>query len=871
MNCRTNVKRLAHHICFARRASSNFYQRSGGLLSVRSTKKTTTTTPEPIPSRKYPPHIMEISVNELSAYQNDLQSLETFVDQLVHLPMRTFAQHVNAVLEMTKAHGLRGSKLAQKLLPALKDTTAAIEQQTSIDDDAPNDGSPMTEISTAIAKAEYQQDLHIFNVKRHEINELTDIYQMEKFVTQIEDAATSLTNEQLEQHVLPLSRVTAMRPHQVRGAQLTERILLAVQKSSLKVPENLYNRSMIAWGNQKHAVDCVKRIWGYLVDDKDATLLQRHYKSLIRGIAQTDASEAYHILRHEFEPAAGVPALLGEVESTKEAAVAVPDLAVYNLVAMAYAKSPMNIHPHKPMRVLEIFERVKQLHGVTGTHELDGHSYVALFLAHRTLLRMKQSVNAAELTGRIESLLDAVHERVKKGVQEPLQQQSVDRKRSLDGNDFVNRDSDAVLFPLSMSWAYEIMIEAYLKSNQNDKAIQMVTDMIHGTNGVHPCSPRNSTLVMLTHRLTPEQRTTILQRCILAKEYKRVHFLHVDMEDWASLPAPQPPYIAELVEAMLLHAFANFNAKRNKPTGLTFRIAIKAWMRCGDKQLGLTHIDNLMTEMMNVSKVDSWYSIREVHVRLWMTAYAALCRTGQRYAVSGATLYPAEHCERILTLSRPLCTRLNVEASFVAIAIRAWANQEGDDIDELQRLERVNSLLNSLKSDEIPVYPANWVLSTCCRDYNEIGEQQRAYQIASSIFMRKDIHLNSRSYELMVEIVHKIRRDEVLVMELFRRACLAGMVSQELVWRVAELVTSADDLQKLFHLNYSFAQMIVSHKNTFRSEMPPSALRLENLPREWSANRDRNKSSQPQQKTADGEAHGEEIDTSSLEEEEGRF
>jgi hypothetical protein len=248
--------------------------------------------------------------------------------------------------------------------------------------------------------------------------------------------------------------------------------------------------------------------------------------------------------------------------------------------------------------------------------------------------------------------------------------------------------------------------------------------------------------------------------------------------------------------------------------------------------------------------------VREVHVRLWMTAYLDRCHSGQWYTIAGTSLYPAEHCERILRLVRPLFKRLNIQASQVAIAIRAWSMQEGADIDDMERLQCVDDLINSIKADEIPAYPTNYVLTTCGRDYATVEAQQRAYKIASSLFIRKDVQLNSRSYDLMMDVVYKIRKDETLVIELFRRACTAGLVNQNLVWHVCRVALDPEDLQKLFHLDHRVAAMIIEQREDFVKGHPlPRELLLENLPKEWRANCDRTKKNEPGRKNDDDDDH----------------
>jgi len=296
---------------------------------------------------------------------------------------------------------------------------------------------------------------------------------------------------------------------------------------------------------------------------------------------------------------------------------------------------------------------------------------------------------------------------------------------------------------------------------------------------------------------------------------------------------------------MLAKALGTYGGKHNKPTGFTFLLGMRSWLRCTENDAAPGRLEQLFGHMVMLYETpDSWYLPREPHVRCVFEAYIIRCKTGKKYDAMGVTMFPSEHCERVL---RWVCTKnwltRNHHASFCGMTLRAISLQEG--IDDLDRIERSMALLeNFYAGHEIPSYPANWVLTSCSRDFASEEARAKAYQVASSIFIREDIRLNSRSYESMVDIVKKHYRNNgekdeetkvLLVQELFKRACGAGLLSQGLINKFVEIVKVPEVLQRVFGVDYTYAQMLVQYsRGDFKSI--PKPLMIQNLPMEWSVN-----------------------------------
>ena len=733
-------------------------------------------------------------------------------------------------------------------------------------------------VASAIANATFSPEgpPHIFDLNAAQLQEFTDVDDLEMFVTAVEDTP-DLSQRHLHLWVLPLARIVSMKRYGEKGAQLTERILWNCLRRLPKHPDDrndqhpvppgsLFNKAMIAWGNVGDRHDRVETIFQWQVQaHKNDSLSdppdRKSYKSRIRAWAQTEPGTAYKILRKEMEPLSGVPELLKEDHQLVEKPydLELPDLATYNLVAMSYAKGPVLRHPIALGRILEIFDRVKRLEdatGNTGEYALDGHSYVAIMLAYRRQMLARDPATR-DIAGSIEGWLKDIYVKIHNPDPLSLQREAV---RALDGNvPKKRRDPDMPLFPLSMSWAYGVWIDAILQAGSEqsvEMAEQVILDMVTGSvdRSIYQCVPTNQTIVKVTNAWTKfpgkeERIYDLLRAVVLNRKYKTTREINVAMKEWSDIPAPQHTYVPELLESILDKALKSYvrkthDNKTNKPTGQSFLLVMRSWLRCSNNDLAPHRLEQVFVDLVQrYESPDSWYRPHESHLRCLFTAYVIRCNTGKLYYAAGVTALPAEHCERVLRwlISKPWITT-NRAAGFCGMTLRSFAIQEG--MDDTERLDRSMALLDTFfRGEGVPSYPANWVLTACARDYATIELQTKAYETASSIFVRKDININHRSYDLMVDVVEKhylgnqdnAETKSILIRELFHRACTAGMLSQDMVRKFVQTVRNPDMIQKDFGLDYTYAQMVVQYSEHNFLKLPKPLL-VQNLPPEWSIN-----------------------------------
>ena len=136
-----------------------------------------------------------------------------------------------------------------------------------------------------------------------------------------------------------------------------------------------------------------------------------------------------------------------------------------------------------------------------------------------------------------------------------------------------------------------------------------------------------------------------------------------------------------------------------------------------------------------------------------------------------------------------------------------------------------------------------------------------AYETAIRTFQR--CKHNARTYELMVQVIRIQVADlddthRSLIEELFRKCCIDGLLSQDMIVHVVSTARSPETIQRLFGLSYQIAQLILqqrevhmstytignqknsqSHINRYHLknfDRLPASLQIGNLPKEWSMN-----------------------------------
>jgi hypothetical protein len=675
---------------------------------------------------------------------------------------------------------------------------------------------------------------------------------------------------------------------------------------------------------------------------------RRAYKSLIRAWAvsgvKNAAAKSYELLR-EMEHLSGVQELLQQPRDTSLRPlppippIEMPDIGTYNVVLSVYAKSPVLQHPVVLERVKTIVRRIRDLRVATGNDEyyLDAYSYIALLQCYQKYLRSCKPpldyVYLDEIYTVIRDIMDEVERR--KGLPINYQDQVHAMKRRMDDNKVPEKKQKdlLILFPMSMSWALSVLVEALLKSAPLYRTIFIADDIVMAMTGrINRINtpPSSNDLSNLNHLATsvpvyipqeicndlwPQYETLmqvvegwsrsgipqandrieqLLQVVVADAHYPRIYFVHEAMESWANSAWPFAPYI---VENILQRAFEKSTRAHNKPTGQTFAIAIKAWLK-SNKPEAPHRAELLLQHLLFLYEVqeDSWYKPREEHLRYVFSNWLNRCKTGELYdGMSGKNLYPAEHCEMMIEWIRKRTWFRRMAEMIYGMAIRAWAIQmlpeiEKEktifDIDNAMNAKKKSSsklrtlpppnpvahalrLLNSfaelyiIEGDVLPPYPSNWVLETCCRPQPTLERKVEAYETAIQTFQR--CRHNARTYELMVQVI-RIQVEQLddthrsLIEELFRRCCVEGLVSQDMIVHVVSTARSPETIQRLFGLSYQIAQLIMQqravhmstttttvHEKNNRSSnshrLPlknfdrlPSSLHITNLPKEWSAN-----------------------------------
>jgi hypothetical protein len=703
---------------------------------------------------------------------------------------------------------------------------------------------------------------------------------------------------------------------------------------------------------------------------------RKAYKSLIRAWVvsgeKNSAAKAYELLR-EMEHLSGVQELLQQPRDTSLRPlppippIEMPDLGVYNLVLSIYAKS---FALHQPLildRVKKIMYRVQDLKEATKSDEyrLDAYSYIAILQTYSRHIHQCTTLEYKyldELYTIIRGIHDEIARRKSLPPTEHHEKWEFYLKRRLDQNHPPKpRKKDTVIFfPMSLSWAYGVVVDALLKSQPLYRTIFLADEILvamtgrrnrvntlptshdndddsggGGGVGIHNlrdtrddgenvstmpsihipyeiCTqlwPQHDTLMRLVvawsqSRLpqAKERIEHVVQLVVADAHFPRLYFLHEKMESWSNSNWHFSPYV---VENLLHRGLENSTHVHNKPTGQTFAIAFKAWMRA-DHRDGAHRAELLLQHLLYLYEVneDSWYKPREVHLRYIITNWLNRCKSGQRYdGISGKDLYPAEHIEKLTFWFRDRPWFRPFAENVFSMAIRAWSMQQmpastsgdvsndivlssnlyhnmdnnmdnhtNDNVDDnaeqrnaslLQPnpVEHAVKLLDSFATsfvpdgELIPPYPCNWVLETCAQVQPTLERRLEAYEAGIQTFQK--CRQNSRSYTLTVQVIRNQVQElndshRAVIEDLFRKCCLTGLLSQDMVLQVVATATTPEPLQRLFGLSYQLAQLIIqSHqqdpKAFAREDRIPQALLIQNLPQEWSikATKPTNKKTSP--------------------------
>lgn len=539
----------------------------------------------------------------------------------------------------------------------------------------------------------------------------------------------------------------------------------------------------------------------------------------------------------------GVPKDRGSMVASRPFPLSIerPDQAAYNAVLSAYAKAFILKEPHALNRIKDLVQHMDVLYEATGDEEftLDWISYHSILRAY--------SKYAAYSRGPLDRAFVL-------GVEDTLCRIHKDEKR------YRKQGKTPISAHLSMPWAYGVAVEAWTKTLPVAEGIQRADDIIMALLGKKDLKglpnppvgpwPRQDTIMLVIRGWQrsglPEREKRIqrLLRVVVETPYDRVHFLNESMESWTTSNWEHAP---EVVEKMLEWSFSRMT-KYFKPTGQTFGIAIKAWLR-SDSDQAPYRAELILQKLVQIydKTKDPYFKPRDVHLRYVMNAWMNRCHIDHRLYGLAGNHYPAEHIQSMLSLYRGADWIVNVEGHY-AMAIRGWAKHrvaEGEA--EPNPLHRAVALLNELNdiTGNLDTYASNWVIEACCRRQPTMEARREAYDIALDTFRRSK--RNSRTFVVLMKALRTQiptfdEKHLQLVEELFRECCSSGMVHQDLVWQVASIANESM-LHRLFGVPYQYANFVVQSRNnrsgvTTEGEMwnanPPTMLLIQNLPSEWS-------------------------------------
>jgi hypothetical protein len=517
-----------------------------------------------------------------------------------------------------------------------------------------------------------------------------------------------------------------------------------------------------------------------------------------------------------------------------------PDQACYNSVLSAYAKAFVLKHPHALNRIKELIARMAALHEATGDEEytLDWISYHAVLRAYSKYAAYTSDPLDRAFVEEVEAILRQIYR---------------DNQRML------RLGRRPITDNLSMPWAYGVAIEAWTKTLPISEGVQQAEDIIMALLGRKELKnipnpgrgwarQENIIQVVRTWQRSglpeSEERIQELMRVVVESPYERIHFLHDIMEAWVSSDWDLAP---EVVERMLEWSFSRMDNIACRPTGQTFMIAIKGWLRSKseDAPYRAELILNKLVEIYDHER-DVYYRPREIHLRYVMTAWMNRCEDGRRYYGHAGNMYPAEHVESLLALYGDADWNDNVHGLY-AMAIRTWAKQRvpvGET--EPNPLRRAIALLNMIgeRTGQLDAYASNWVLEACCRAQPTVEKRRESYDAAMETFRRGK--RNQRTFVLLMKVLRAQilefdKAQQKLVEDLFHECCSMGYLSQDMVWEIASIATPSL-LNRLFNVSHEYANFVVQVRDnrargatiSVWTENPPTDLLVQNLPKAWS-------------------------------------
>jgi hypothetical protein len=362
-------------------------------------------------------------------------------------------------------------------------------------------------------------------------------------------------------------------------------------------------------------------------------------------------------------------------------------------------------------------------------------------------------------------------------------------------------------------------------------------------------------------------------RIAVEAPFDRIFFVNQAAAFWAQTGWTYAPDLIEHLMERSWDESRGSHSTRLTPTGETFAIAMRAWLQCAGRDEAPHRCELLLQQMLALYEesggADRYFRPRDEHLRFVMMSWFNRCRDGRRYHGLAGYLYPAEHIDahlRWLVSASPSASQpssssssaLDLSSDWVdnvaghySMAIRAWAKQvTADGDDEPDKVERSIQLRDLLKQavGYLPAFPCNWCLEIFSQPQRSVERRKRAFDAAIETFRQGK--RNPRSFVLIIQVLKSQietldEKHLEIIEELFQECCSCGMLTQQLIWHVVD-VLQPQSLQKLFGVSYQYASAIVRMREAEldRGRMewvgiPPSALMVWSLPKEWSCNADR--------------------------------
>jgi hypothetical protein len=583
--------------------------------------------------------------------------------------------------------------------------------------------------------------------------------------------------------------------------------------------------------------------------------------------------------------------------------------------------------PTALQQMLDIVDRMDRLHSITQSREyrLDPFSYHALLRAYSKHVR-----STRPCTEDIRNAVQKIEELLRRMVRshDELLNANADSGRRQGEEHYHDNDTADAAKAVPWSWAVGVLVEALAKS-RDPSDVHLAVDYLRvlaGRASPHPgmvAGPRQQRaptsnsrghhhyqhhdtqptvlrafsnndvedypsqesiwkVIQALERLdsvskreeststansSERVRDTIdeMVRIAIEAPYERIFFVNQAAEFWIQTGWTYAP---DLVEQLMASAWERSRrAASLKPTGQTFAIAMRAWLRCAERDESPHRCELLFQQMdtLHQETSDRYYRPRDEHLRYVINCWLNRCHDGRRYHGLAGHLYPAEHIEAHLQWHIQLGSSESTSDSFdtsaqdwvknaaghYSMAIRAWSKQVVDEADSVDATDRAVRLLDELERTtdrSIPAFPCNWALEIFSQPQETLEMRKKAYDAAVDTFRRGE--RNARTYVLLLKVLRQqvpaLDQDHRDVIEgLVKACCSSGMLTQDLIWRAVELL-NAESLQRLFGLSYQYASLIVQMRDADLDldtmswkGVPPSALLVRNLPQEWSCNIDR--------------------------------